>query len=116
MRVSSPAHLTIDRITDREAFTALREEWSDLLASSEADCVFLTWEWLHTWWNLLAAGRQLHLITVRSDGRLVGLLPLLVTPPDWRRLIPFRRFEFLGAGSVGSDYLDAIVRSGWERD
>jgi CelD/BcsL family acetyltransferase involved in cellulose biosynthesis len=108
--------LTIDRITDRETFTTLREEWDELLASSKADCVFLTWEWLHTWWNHLGAGRQLRLITVRDEGRLVGLLPLSVSPPHWRRLIPFRRREFLGSGSVGSDYLDAIVRSGWERD
>ena len=61
MKVSSPARLTIERITDSETFTALGEEWDELLASSEADCVFLTWEWLHTWWNHLAAGRRLRL-------------------------------------------------------
>src|SRR5262249_7982458 len=105
MKLSSTARLTIDRITDRGTFMTLREEWRELLAASGADCIFLTWEWLYAWWNHLAAGRQLRLITVRAEGRLVGLLPLSVSPPHWRRLIPFRRCEFLGAGSVGSDYL-----------
>src|SRR5204862_4045645 len=62
MSTPSPAGLTIERIEDPARFTALREEWDELLASSAADCIFLTWEWLHTWWNHLAAGRRLYLI------------------------------------------------------
>ena len=44
----------------------------------------------------------------------MAIAPLAVTPSRLRRLLPFRSLEFLGTGSVGSDYLDVIVRRGEE--
>src|SRR5439155_12258105 len=50
------------------------------------------------------------------DGReLVAIAPLVVRPPKPTRLAPFRALEFLGMESVGSDYLDIIVRRGKEQ-
>jgi len=106
----------IEKITDEPGFHALREEWTELLASSSSDCVFLTWEWLHTWWKHLGAGRRLDLISVRQGEALIGLAPLLVQPPRPSRLVPCRTRQFLGTGSVGSDYLDVIVRRGRESE
>src|SRR6266550_2101649 len=90
--------IQIEIIDDAAAFARLRPEWNALLASSRSDCVFLTWEWLHTWWKELSDGRHLFIVTVRRDSRLVALAPLSVS-----RLWPsVRRLEFLGIGSVGS--------------
>ena len=90
---------------DPRRFGALRNEWNALLASSRADCVFLTWEWLHTWWNHLGSNRELFIITVRQNGKLVAVAPLMVG----RSLGSITTLEFLGTGSIGSDYLDFIV-------
>jgi len=95
-------------------FASLRKEWSSLLQESDADCLFLTWEWLYTWWKHLAADRQLHLLTVRRDGKLLAIAPFAVRPPRPERLLPCKALEFLGTGAVGSDYLDLIVRRGAE--
>jgi CelD/BcsL family acetyltransferase involved in cellulose biosynthesis len=96
------------RILKTEAeLLALREEWDDLLCESSADCLFLTWEWLTTWWRHLSSEQTLHTLEVRDNNRLVGLAPLRVA---------HGRLEFLGTGTVGSDYLDIISRRGREAE
>lgn len=104
----------IDTIDEPARFTDLREEWNELLADSDSDGLFLTWEWLHTWWRHLAEDRRLRIVTVRRDRRLIGLAPLTRRAPRWWRLIPFPALEFLGAGEAGSDHLDVVVRRGHE--
>jgi len=105
----------IQCVEDPSSFTDLREEWDELLAASPVDCLFLTWEWLHTWWKHLAGRRQLCLRLVRYGRELEAIAPLAIRPPAVRRLLPFRAFEFLGTGTVGSDYLDVIVRGGRDK-
>ena len=104
----------VDTIADAEGFRRLRPEWTELLAASSSDTVFLTWEWLHTWWRHFAGRRRLALMTVREGGDLVALAPLALRPPQSSRLSFAWRIEFLGSGTAGSDYLDVIVRDGSE--
>src|SRR5947208_3013965 len=108
--------MMIESIEDASGFEKLREEWTDLLDASASNCLFLTWEWLYTWWTHLSEGRRLLLVTVRSDGQLIAIAPLTLRPPRLIRLVPFRSLEFLGSGIIGSDYLDFIVRVGKEQD
>ena len=106
--------LAVGCIEDAAAFERLRSEWDELLAASEADCPFLTWEWLYTWWRHLSGSRRLHLVTVRRGGRLLAIAPLAIRRGEPLRLLPFPVLEFLGSGVVGSDYLDLIIRRGEE--
>ncbi|HEU4520710.1 MAG TPA: cellulose biosynthesis protein CelD, partial [Thermoanaerobaculia bacterium] len=101
--------LTIDVVSDSATFAAMRDEWNELLTASAADSLFLTWEWLHTWWKHLRGSRQLFLVTVRDGSRLVAIAPL-TSRPTWMGNV----IEFAGSGTIGSDYLDIIVRRGWE--
>jgi CelD/BcsL family acetyltransferase involved in cellulose biosynthesis len=107
--------MKIERIETITAFAELRDEWNALLSRSASDCVFLTHEWLFTWWKHLADDRRLSILAARSEDRLVGVLPLANRPPQYSRMIP-RVYEFLGSGVIGSDYLDVIVSPGHERD
>jgi len=97
--------LTVERVSDTAAFAGLRKEWDELVGASEPACVFLTWEWLHTWWKHLAGDRRLSIAAVRRGSELVALAPFCLQA---RSL--FSTLEFLGSGFVGSDYLDVIVR------
>jgi CelD/BcsL family acetyltransferase involved in cellulose biosynthesis len=106
--------VSIETIQSVDAFARLRDEWTELLAASAADCLFLTWEWLFTWWTHLSGRRTLSIVAVRADGRLIGLAPLAIRPPSLAHLFSMRTLEFLGTGQVGSDYLDVIVRRGAE--
>jgi CelD/BcsL family acetyltransferase involved in cellulose biosynthesis len=106
--------LELERIEDIKSFESLRPEWIELLESSSSDCLFLTWEWLFTWWKHLADGRRLYLLLVRRDRKLVAIAPFAIRPRQPGRLLPFRVLEFIGMGTVGSDYLDLIIRQGEE--
>jgi CelD/BcsL family acetyltransferase involved in cellulose biosynthesis len=115
VRPASSVETIVERVQGDDEFTALAGEWQQLLANSQADTLFLTWEWLFTWWKHFGSKRQLHLISVRSEDRtLIALVPLALRPRQPARLLPFRSLEFLGTGIAGSDYLDIIVRNGQE--
>lgn len=106
--------VTVETIDDVSGFAALDQEWNDLLQASDSEGLFLTWEWLYTWWKHLAGDRELSILAVRCDGELIGLAPCGLRPPSLTRARPLPVLEFLGSGSVGSDYLDIIVRRGRE--
>jgi len=107
--------MIVERIETTDGFAALRPEWNALLETSRSRCVFLTHEWLFAWWNYLAAGRTLFILTARKQGRLIGIFPLALRRPQYSRMIP-RSLELLGTGLIGSDYLDAITMPGVEHE
>lgn len=103
--------MTVELVDNAERFSALCPEWTELLASSAAESPFLTWEWLNAWWAHLCGSRRLAVVAVREGDRLIAIAPLCSS----RGRLPFlRRFELMGTGFAGSDYLDAIVRRGYE--
>lgn len=106
--------LMLDKLEEQAAFERLAPEWQELIKESASDCIFLTWEWVFTWWKHLSAHRRLQLFTVRRGGKLLAVMPLALRPGEPARLFPFPALEFLGSGSVGSDYLDLIIRRGEE--
>jgi CelD/BcsL family acetyltransferase involved in cellulose biosynthesis len=107
---------SVERIEDPSRFEGLGDRWDALLAASAADCLFLTWEWLYTWWKHLAEDRELSILAVRSGGELLAIAPFARRPSALDYLLPVGSLEFLGSGSVGSDYLDVIVRRDRERE
>jgi len=107
--------MKVERIETVESFAGLREEWNGLLERSASNCVFLTHEWLFTWWKHLGQGRRLSILTAREDGNLVGIMPAAVRAAQYARMMP-RVVEFLGSGVIGSDYLDVMLLPGHERE
>lgn len=102
-----------------------REEWSELLAASASDVVFMTWQWQSLWWKHFGEGEscRLHLLAVRREGgALVGVAPLFVTseplPPlkEYHRRelrpegegAPLRTVRLVGGIDI-ADYLDVIA-------
>src|SRR2546427_11808932 len=72
--------VSVEMVHGTEDLMGMREEWSDLLTESATDCVFLTWEWLTTWWRHLAGERKLFVLAVRQRGLLLAIAPLVVRP------------------------------------
>ena len=97
---------------DRE-WRGLAREWNELLANSASDNPFLTWEWLDAWRTHVGRLDRLHVVTVRDGERLVAIAPLCSAATGFG---PLSRTTFLGTGPAGSDYLDLIVRRGYEPD
>jgi CelD/BcsL family acetyltransferase involved in cellulose biosynthesis len=102
--------------TTPDIFEQLRPEWNILLHSSAADTPFLTYEWQKTWSDCLCSCEgELHLLTVRNNGALLGIAPLfVVTQPDQAGR-PRRLLRLIGSVDA-SDYLDLIAARGRERE
>src|SRR5437867_2771593 len=91
----------IETIKEPEGFERLKQEWNELLQNSTSDCLFLTWEWLWSWWKHLAEGRKLFIITVRwgcSEAK-INLCPLIkLSGHSWQSYLaslgPEHRYNF----------------------
>jgi CelD/BcsL family acetyltransferase involved in cellulose biosynthesis len=114
MLVAAEVGWRVEEVTDVQEFAALQGEWNELLHASAADCLFLSWEWLYTWWKHLAADRRLSILAVYHGEQLMALAPVAIRPPRPSFGHPFPVCEFLGSGQVGSDYLDIVSRAGCE--
>jgi CelD/BcsL family acetyltransferase involved in cellulose biosynthesis len=109
-------HIEIVSIEDVEQFKNLHIEWNELIENSASCNVFLTWEWLFTWWEVYGGSRELELLLARENGRLIGIAPLC---SKMRRIfgpLRFKILEFMGTGAVASDHLDFIVEKGREEE
>jgi len=87
--------IAIEDIQDTACFEAMRDEWNELLKSSACDCLFLTWEWLYTWWKYLREDRRLHIVAVRRGAELIAIAPLALIPQGSfnPRLVPLQSFK-----------------------
>ena len=113
LRPSVTGATRIECITSSWGFTSLRPEWNALLRASASDSPFLTWDWLHTWWTHLGGSSRLRIAAVRAGQELIALAPFRITEG---RVAFLSRLDMLGTGEAGSDYLDVIVRRGWEAE
>lgn len=110
--------MPIEIVKTEKEFLALREQWNDLLSRSPVDTVFLTWDWLWSWWESYAKpADDLHIILIRnSAGTITGIVPLFLRKLRWLPFCPMKTLQFIGDGSWDSDYLDIILAGGQEEE
>jgi CelD/BcsL family acetyltransferase involved in cellulose biosynthesis len=96
------------RVREVDDFSCLEEEWSSLLKSNVlGDNVFLTLDWLSTWWKHFGHGRRLLLLTVEDGNDVIAIAPLTLSKYKLPFFGSIRKVEFLGVG--GSDYNNFII-------
>jgi CelD/BcsL family acetyltransferase involved in cellulose biosynthesis len=90
--------------------------WSELLARSCADPLFLSWQWLTQWWRYYADGLGLEaeILAFYRGATLVGLAPLYRRTVVRARLLRVQSVQVIGfswryAGPLISEYLDVIA-------
>jgi CelD/BcsL family acetyltransferase involved in cellulose biosynthesis len=74
--------LTVEVVEDPAAFDALHDEWNAAGRAAVDTNVFLTWEWLRTWWRHFGEPRadaHLHVVVLRDAEGLVAAAPLFRT-------------------------------------
>ncbi|HVO30863.1 MAG TPA: GNAT family N-acetyltransferase [bacterium] len=105
-----------ERLESLPALERITGEWEELLRA-RGDGVrgpFNSPSWLVGWWRHLGANATLRALAVREQGRLVGLAPFYERAAGPTRIPPSRCLELLGAGEIGSDYVDLLAASGDE--
>ncbi|MGC2800321.1 MAG: GNAT family N-acetyltransferase, partial [Candidatus Acidiferrum sp.] len=102
--------MRIERISSDSEFRALQGEWDQLVERSSAQTVFLTWEWLSSWWSAYGTGKRLFILIARGEqGECCGIAPLYLERSGMHRVL-----RFIGDGTYDSDYLDFIAAQGQE--
>ena len=110
MNSLSTRQWSIQEWLDRES------AWDSLLARSDADALFLSWQWLTHWWRCYGGALALipHILAFYRDEQLVGLAPLYQRL-IWRAaVVPARSVQVIGhtwrdPGPLISEYLDVIA-------
>lgn len=86
-----PQTAAVETIDREDAFAALADEWDGLVEAMPRPSPFLLHGWLAAWWRHEAGGARPAVHVARRGGRLVGALPLAVSPRAG-----VRRTEFMG--------------------
>jgi len=113
--IAKESALEIQLCTSSHDFLSLKEEWNPLLNQSSSPNIFLTWEWISTWWECFGEGLKPWILIVRErpGGQLVGVAPFVLrtfpfTDGPWREL------SLMGGSFASGDHLDALVRLGYQ--
>jgi CelD/BcsL family acetyltransferase involved in cellulose biosynthesis len=103
-------------ICNTSEFITLRDTWNDLLIRSSSNTVFLTWEWMYTWWSCFGKGKELCIIIAEDEGSIVGIAPLHIIRERIFGLSTLRHIEFLGSTGIITEYQDFIILQGREQE
>ena len=64
-------------IRDEADWDRLESGWNELLEASASKTIFLTWEWLRSWWSAYGRGGGIWILAAYDDaGVLRGIAPL----------------------------------------
>ena len=109
--------LSTKKVSTQNKFSKLKGDWTTLLKKSKSDTVFLTWEWMYTWWECFKENKQLFVLTVYDENKnLVGIAPLCMDKKKIGSITVLHYLRFLGTMPISSDHLDFILYQDRERD
>jgi len=112
--------LVVSTLTTVDQLRSMEGEWLDLLRRARLDLPFLWPQWIITWWELVHQERavirdRLHVKTVRLDtGKLVAIVPMMVTERPSVGPVRVRAVGFLGADNYVTEQRAPIVDPAWE--
>lgn len=101
----APAPLEVEEVVTLRGLEQLQGEWRWLWARCPTATTFQRPEWLLPWYRSFGAAfspRPPWVVTLRSEGRLVGLAPLAIREEDGARVV-----RLLGEGHA--DHLDVLM-------
>lgn len=105
-----PSAIHLRLITSAHDLLSLESQWNQLLRSSLNNSVFLTFEYVTTWWDVYGSNRKLRLLTAWSDDTLIGAAPLAIGPGPQPVRSWLRHLAFLGFhGDELSEFLDFLI-------
>jgi len=94
--------MKVECIRDPESLEELKDAWNELLFSSKQNCIFLTHEWISSWWKCFSEDNSLEIQIFKDEkGSLAGIAPFMIKNKILR---------FIASQEV-SDYCDVITHN-----
>ena len=109
--------MKVVEVREEKDFSELRAPWNALLAASESNTIFLTWEWASTWWSAYGTASELRILKVYDDANVLqGIAPLRSQVlRRYGQTVQALAFVGYAPSDCDSDYLDFISASGYEQ-
>ena len=101
--------IRVHKISDLDDFRELKSDWDPLLSRSGADTIYLTFDWMYSWWKYFGSDKNLRILVVSEDGRLIAIAPFYTHKSRMFGVLPSRSLSIIGSYGVSSEYLDIIV-------
>jgi len=101
--------LRVFLLSESDAFANARPRWSALLQRSVGANVFMSFEWLHSWWVAYRPRAELRIAIVESaEGTTLGIAPLMLSR-ERQAGVPVRVLRFIGDGSWETDHMSFLI-------
>jgi CelD/BcsL family acetyltransferase involved in cellulose biosynthesis len=96
-------------ISESNQFESLSEVWDSLLRKSgDNNPIYLTHEWLLTWWKHFGEGKKLNVLLIEKEGQPISVVPLMRAE---YRIGLFKIHTLETIGSLNCNHI-GLIRSG----
>jgi hypothetical protein len=104
--------LKITEICTLDEFLELRHIWNSILARSRDNNIFLTWEYLSTFWKHFGNMAKLRILLIKDENEIIAIAPLRQSRYGFAKLFGYNVIEPLGYRGLmpeGGDYTGLIL-------
>jgi hypothetical protein len=108
----SSSLLKITEINTFDEFLGLRSVWNGILARSRDNNIFLTWEYLSTFWKHFGKNAKLRILLIKDENEIIAIAPLRQSRFGFADLLGYNVIEPLGYRGLmpeGGDYTSLIL-------
>ena len=107
--------ISIDRVSEGQ-FNHMREEWNSLLERGVTNEIFLSWEWIHSWWEVFKDGdKELYILCGKnSSGKTIGIAPFYLKRETYFGNLKRNILRFCSSLETYPDHLDIITTREYE--
>lgn len=86
---------------------SLPSAWTKILTKMQEPNPQFTYEWVSTCWEVFGEKKELLLITITDNGKIIGIAPLMITDTVSKIGFKSRKLTFVGDGLT--DYHDILI-------
>lgn len=104
--------LRVTEINEINELLELRNEWNDVLARSRDKHIFLTWEYLSTYWRHFGKEKRLRILCIKDKNQIIAIAPLRQSHYGFASPLGYDVIEPLGCRGLtpeGADYTGLIL-------
>lgn len=108
--------IKVDLISE-EDFLNMRTEWNTLLNESVTNELFLSWDWIYSWWQVYKDDKKkLNILSIRNkSGKTIGIAPFYIHNSNfWGR--KKKILKFCSSEETFPDHLDFICLKQYENE
>lgn len=110
MLLSNTELFEISVVKNWDDFATLKEDWQKLLVQSDADNLFLTWEWMDCWRITQGALIKPLIIVIQDRQGILAIAPFYIQEYRLAHLLTYQALRFFGDKGTGSEYSNFIVK------